>query len=298
MGEKRDGNKRKGSNDSIFDWLLGYLVTNTRSLDFYTQTKKFDIPNFNIPEGIKDVIYNLVTIQKKRIRVLSEILDKRLYKRVLLFFPLSTKIMEEEMFNIKWIDFRNTLSNHRWNDAYLYALDFIKYITNKDSLFYSDNEFFVSEVIRYETSILEVLNNAKESRYNLSSISGSKRDCNYPVVMTNPVYHTYDFDIVMLIAKLRKNDDVDIELSYEKILKNEKNNILTYISWHDQKVRTIKVSSLLIKLIKECDYRTTYKEICNEIFPSELSDENCLKIDLIFNKLESLGVIRWFSNIH
>ncbi|WP_237386311.1 hypothetical protein [Xenorhabdus sp. Sc-CR9] len=284
--------------EAMIQYLIGYLVTNTRSLDYYIHTQEFDIPNFNIPEEIKDIIHNVVMIKKKRIRILSDILDKRLYKRVLLFFPLSAKIMEEGMLNIKWVDFRNTLSNHRWNDAYLYALDFIKYITNKNSLFYSENEFFVSEVIRYETSILEVLNNAKEIRYSLSSMSDSKRDCNYPLVMTNPVYHTYDFDIVTLIAKLRENDDVDIELSYKKILKNEKNNILTYMSWHDQKVRTIRISSLVIKLIKECHYRSTYKEICNEIFPSVLSDNDCLKIDLIFNKLESLGVIRWFSNIH
>lgn len=236
--------------EAMIQYLIGYLVTNTRSLEYYIYTQKFDIPNFNIPDEIKDIIHNVVMIQKKSIRILSEILDKRLYKRVLLFFPLSAKIMGERTLNIKWIDFRNTLSNHRWNDAYLYALDFIKYIENKDLLFYSDNEFFIFEVIRYETSILEVLNNAKEKRYSPLLISGSKSDLGYPMLMSNPVYHTYDFDIVTLIAKLRENDNIDIELSCKEILKNEESNILTYISWHDQKVRTIKVSSLLIKLIK------------------------------------------------
>ncbi|CDG21954.1 protein of unknown function [Xenorhabdus poinarii G6] len=286
----------KKENESIIQYLIGYLVTNTHSLDYYMHTKEFDDPNLNIPEEIKEIINGVVLSQRKRIRILSEILDKRLYKHVLLFFSLSIKIISENILHVEWNDFRSTLPNLRWNDADLCALDFMKYIINKGSFLSYVNGFFIYQIIRYEISILEVLNNARKMNYNSLSISGYKRDDNYPVVMVKPVYNTYDFDIVTMIKKLRKkNDNIEIELSDKDFFENKKTNILTYISWHDKKVRTIKVSTLLMKLIKESYSLSTYKKICDKIFSSELSDNDFLKVDSIFIKLESLGVIRWFS---
>ncbi|OKP02825.1 hypothetical protein [Xenorhabdus thuongxuanensis] len=282
-------------NESMIQYLIGYLVTNTYSLDHYIHTQEFDDPNLDIPKEIKDIINGVIINQTKRIRILSEILDKRLYKHVLLFFSLSATAISENILHVEWDDFRSTLSNLRWNDANLCALDFMKHVINKGSFLSYKNGFFICQIISYEISILEVLNNAKKISYNSLSMSDSKSDYNYPVVMVKPVYNTYDFDIVTMIKKLRKNDNVEIELSDKELLKNEKNNILTYISWHDQKVRTIKVNTLLMKLINEFYSLSTYKKICDKILLSELSDNNILKIDSIFIKLESLGVIRWFS---